>query len=410
MYYHVIGNFTTNLAECWMGIRAKFDGGKQYNRSQRGAWEGRCTGAGLRHNLGPEWGAVVWKQVTGNDPNPVLKDSTAKRSRQVATDRNRKAREDVKRKRKEVRYGKSNDNTVKARRDYARHDGGLDVRDVPQDVPATFLEDMMVDYYRAHVSVSVEKSLEIEGATKSQAAADDLASNRWKAERRKRVTGSKCGQIAKRRSTTKVANLVKSLLYTTFRGNTATQWGVDQEPDTELAYLQYKRLISPNITVVKSGFVIHPYHHWLGASPDGLVNDPTSTDPHGIVEYKNLYSVRNISLEEAATTKKTDFCLAEKKGLLHLKRTHSYFYQIQATMYCTGRRWCDFVVRTIVSLHVERVSFDEDFWKSSMLPLRKFYFTAILPELAVPRLHNGGIREPSEWLDMESLNQKTEQF
>ena len=121
--------------------------------------------------------------------------------------------------------------------------------------------------------------------------------------------------------------------------------------------------------------------------------------------------MRNISLEEAAATKKkTDFCLADKKGSLRLKRTHSYFYQIQATMYCTGRRWCDFVVRTTVSLHVERVSFDEDFWKSAMLSLRKFYFTAILPELAVPRLHNGGIREPSDWLDIESLTRKTEQF
>ena len=153
-----------------MNMRTKFDGGKQYNRSQRGSWEGKCAGAGLRHNLGPEWGAVVvWKQVTGNDANPVLKESTVKHSEQDATDRERKAREDVKRKRTEVKYGKSNDNTVKARRDYARHDGGLDVHDVPQDVPAEFLEDMMVDYYRAHVLVSSEKRLEIEEVTKSQA-------------------------------------------------------------------------------------------------------------------------------------------------------------------------------------------------------------------------------------------------
>ena len=48
-----VGNFTTNLAECWMSIQAKFDGGKQCNRSQRGAWEGRCAVAGLRQNLGP---------------------------------------------------------------------------------------------------------------------------------------------------------------------------------------------------------------------------------------------------------------------------------------------------------------------------------------------------------------------
>ena len=58
-----------------------------------------------------------------------------------------------KRKISEVKYGKSNDNTVKARRDYVRHDGGLDIDDVPQDIPAEVLEDMMFDYYRAHVLV-----------------------------------------------------------------------------------------------------------------------------------------------------------------------------------------------------------------------------------------------------------------
>ena len=39
----LIGNFTTNLAECWMQIRCKFDGGKVVNRSQSGSWEHRCS-------------------------------------------------------------------------------------------------------------------------------------------------------------------------------------------------------------------------------------------------------------------------------------------------------------------------------------------------------------------------------
>ena len=93
------------------------------------------------------------------------------------------------------------------------------------------------------------------------------------------MTASMCGQIAKRRSTTKVAKLVKTLLYPTFRGNVATQWGIDQEPETQHLYLLQKRLVSPGISVCKSGFLIHHSHHWLGASPDGLVIDPSSSDP-----------------------------------------------------------------------------------------------------------------------------------
>ncbi len=42
----LIGNETTNLAECWMHIRCKFDGGKVINRSQSGSWEHRCMGLG----------------------------------------------------------------------------------------------------------------------------------------------------------------------------------------------------------------------------------------------------------------------------------------------------------------------------------------------------------------------------
>ena len=36
----LIDNVTKNLAESWMHIRMKFDGGKVVNRSQSGSWEG----------------------------------------------------------------------------------------------------------------------------------------------------------------------------------------------------------------------------------------------------------------------------------------------------------------------------------------------------------------------------------
>ena len=35
----LLGNCTTNLAESWMHIRTKFDGGKVINQSQSGSWE-----------------------------------------------------------------------------------------------------------------------------------------------------------------------------------------------------------------------------------------------------------------------------------------------------------------------------------------------------------------------------------
>jgi len=51
-----IYNVTTILAEAWMHVHSKFDGGKDINRSQSGSWEHRCMGAGIQHNFGKEWG------------------------------------------------------------------------------------------------------------------------------------------------------------------------------------------------------------------------------------------------------------------------------------------------------------------------------------------------------------------
>ena len=110
-------------------------------------------------------------------------------------------------------------------------------------------------------------------------------------------------------------------------------------------YLLQKCLVSPGISVCKSGFLIHHSHHWFGASPDGLIDDPSSSDPEGIIEFKNPYSIRMHSLKDAVTQKK-DFCLRVEKTdwSLRLKWTHLYFYQIQATMSCTGCQWYDFVL------------------------------------------------------------------
>lgn len=60
----LIGNFTTNLGECWMQV---------INCSQSGAFLHCCMDASLRVNLGPMWGPTPWKSLTGSDPNETIK-------------------------------------------------------------------------------------------------------------------------------------------------------------------------------------------------------------------------------------------------------------------------------------------------------------------------------------------------
>ena len=330
------GNFTTNLVESWMHIQSKFDGGKQINRSQSGSWQGICAGAGLRQVVGPAWGPEVWRNTTGSDANPVFTANSMTKEKQVSQDRKQKAKDTERERRKQVKYRKTNDNSQKARSDYARHDDGRGVKDTVNDVPQEYLEQIMLDYYTANVKVSDHKRLNIEQVTTGQCTPEDIGSNIWLAERRKRITSSNTGVIAKRRAKTKVANVVKSLLYCTFRGNVATEWGKLQEPATCQAYIDAKDVDSPAISVKSSGLVIHPEHHWLAASPDGLVTDPAVPDPTRIVEFKNPHKHRDSLLKDAASEAK-DFCLtlSTQTSSLRLKKSHHYYYQIQAAMFCT---------------------------------------------------------------------------
>jgi len=84
----------------------------------------------------------------------------------------------------------------------------------------------------------------------------------------------------------------------------------------------------------KCGLVISTSYPWLAATPDGWVNDPTATLCQGLVEFKNSYAYRNLSLEDAITTKMCK-CLTINNDHKQLKRAHSYYYQVQMAMFCT---------------------------------------------------------------------------
>ena len=76
----LVGNETTNMAEGWMHVRSKYDGGKMINRSQSGSWEHRCMGASLQQNIGKDWGPSVWSNMTKSTPNRVFS-TTAKEAK-----------------------------------------------------------------------------------------------------------------------------------------------------------------------------------------------------------------------------------------------------------------------------------------------------------------------------------------
>ena len=64
---------TTNLAESYMSVVAKFIGEKQISRSKRGSYHARVHGASLAYNSGPKWHQLAWKNIFGLSPSSVTK-------------------------------------------------------------------------------------------------------------------------------------------------------------------------------------------------------------------------------------------------------------------------------------------------------------------------------------------------
>ena len=385
-----------------MHIRSKFDGGKQINRSQRGSWNGRCAGAGLRCNEGPTWGPTSWEKVTSRSPNDVFKTNSLTLLKQTDNDRKRKSTEQAKQQRKKAKFTTKDDDDVNSRRAYSRHDGTIEVDDVHVDLPVCDLQDLMVQYYRANVMVNESKATSIQLTTMKHSS-DSKSLALWIEERRLRVTSSNVGAIARRRTTTKVGPLVNQLLYSNFKGNRATSWGLLQEEDTEKQYQNFMRTNSTQFSVIGDcGLVVSMQHPWLAATPDGFVYDPNENPQNGLVEYKNPHSCRNITIAEGVKMKKIKFLTTSSEDSLILKRSHEYYYQIQTAMLCTSTQWCDFVVRTSVDFQVvERVRVDAAFCESFLDKVRNFYFNSILPELTVKHTP---IREPDWITNIEEWN------
>jgi hypothetical protein len=106
--------------------------------------------------------------------------------------------------------------------------------------------------------------------------------------------------------------------------------------------------------------------------------------------------------EKEENKKMSTLCLKRKtKGAdeLTLKEKHDFYWQVQGQLNVCKRPWCDFVLRTDVDIFVQRIYRDEHLWANVMYPkLSAFYQKALLPELAVPHLNDGGIREPGKWV------------
>jgi len=131
------------------------------------------------------------------------------------------------------------------------------------------------------VQVNADKARQIECDTRLQAR-----SSLWHRERRWRVTASRFGDIALATDRRWMAKLCRSLLKPAVPRNPAVLHGQQYEG---VARSQFETLYGAKVK--PAGFFICTERPWLGASPDGVI------DEEQIIEIKCPYRGRNSKVE-----------------------------------------------------------------------------------------------------------------
>lgn len=71
----------------------------------------------------------------------------------------------------------------------------------------------------------------------------------------------------------------------------------------------------------------------------------------------------------------------EVNGTIQLQRSHAYYYQVQTQMDVCQVKYCDFVVWEPSLLQMKRIKWDEDLCANIFSISRRFFVSAVLPEL-----------------------------
>ncbi|XP_021339515.1 uncharacterized protein LOC110440684, partial [Mizuhopecten yessoensis] len=172
---------------------------------------------------------------------------------------------------------------------------------------------------------SVIENIELETREQSKSGV-------WVEERKTRLTASNFGKVLTRK-----AKPTDSFLTDVFNRKmifaAPLDYGNRNEKFGKAKYLEK----FPSHHLHQCGFVINKEFSFLGASPDGKV---CIDGECGILEVKCPYSARNLTISEACKDV-TRFCLEMEGNVINLKKTHTYYAQIQGQLMITGCKFCE---------------------------------------------------------------------
>lgn len=185
-------------------------------------------------------------------------------------------------------------------------------------------------------------------------------SKEWFEIRKSKITASSVGGILGLSPFVKRADVMRRMVRDAlgaepeFKGNVATFWGQSQEAG---ALIDYR--LETGHEVKPASFVVYDDGgEWLGASPDGYVNEL------GLIEIKAPFGIRKDKNPVFKTAK---------------EQPH-YWAQMQIQMLVTKRSWVDFYQWTPFATKTERI-FPDKAWQDKNIPILRQFYAEFLDEV-----------------------------
>lgn len=345
----LLQNKDSNRVETFNSVISKCIGGKRINFGLRGSYQTRCYAAVVAFNTSEPISCL--SNILGTKPGKIAVEfENKKRHAQTA-------------------YGTKKRSMVWKVK-YTTTDKDYGPQAEKPDAPSAEMELRKTEHMRILQDWQM-KRVAIEEETKEQAA-----TGMWRYYRTKMITASHFGHICKMRESTSCVSRVKSIIYPQELHVESIKHGTKHE---EIARKSIESML--NLKIERCGLFIDSEIPFLGASPDGLIEED------GIVEIKCPFAARLLTPEDAIAGNISNLrSLYKNKEDEKMNRSHVYYYQIQGQLHITQRQYCIFALWTPLGLKIEKIVRDDDFWTEKIVnKLVQFYEQCVLPELLDPR-------------------------
>ena len=158
----------------------------------------------------------------------------------------------------------------------------------------------------------------------------------------------------------------------------AIEYGIKEESNAKFYYSKVCEKQHSAFKLEEPGLLLSTEYSWLGASLDGI-RKCSCCNP-AVVEFKCPFNGKDLDPKNAFLLPSVGG-VKDKDGNFSLDNNHLHYFQVQTYMAVSGYNTCEFVTYTSKGIHVVKVNFNADFWKTVVTKVNKFYCKQIVPSI-----------------------------